>query len=181
MEPAELAIPCLWDRDYELPKAKSGDRWNSLRLTVVDGLLLKRSERRRQSGHSSPTTGPSLGRSPRKETRRPGGTGPLLAHQRRVCTSPQCWCPVVDLSTTRRSQDRLKQAQCSHWRLKLPGDTSASPIAAVLQVPIATSSQLRCISRKPVYATTRSQENGSLMRIFGTLPHYPNSGASAKN
>ncbi|KAI7372178.1 hypothetical protein KC354_g126 [Hortaea werneckii] len=53
---------------------------------------------------------------------------PLLAHQRRVCTSPQCWCPVVDLSTTRRSQDRLKKAQYSHWRRELPGNTSASLI-----------------------------------------------------
>ena len=154
-------------RQHELPMAKSGDRRNPLRLTVVDGLLLKRSEGRRQSGHSSPTTGPSSERSPRKETRRPGGMGPLLAHQRRVCTSPQCWCPVVDLSTTRQSQDRLRKAQCSHRRLKLPGNTSASPIAAMLQVHIATSSQLRCIGQKPVYATTRSRKDGYLTRILG--------------
>lgn len=154
-------------RQHELPKGKSGDRRNPLRLTVVDGLLLKRSEGRRQSGHSSPTTDPSSRRSPRKETRRPGGLGPLLAHQRRVCTSLQCWCPVVDLSTTRRSQDRLKKAKCNHWRLKLPGNTSASPIAAMLQVHIATSSQLWCIGQKPVYSTTRLRKDGFLTRILG--------------
>ena len=75
LEPAELATPCLWDRDYELPKTKSSDRRNSLLLTVVDGLLLKRSEGRRQSGLNSRTTDPSSGTSPRKETRRPGGPG----------------------------------------------------------------------------------------------------------